>query len=106
MVDGDIHDEELVEQVCRDHGVTAIIHFAAYKSVGESMESPTKYWRNNVDGTVQLIDAALRAGVRGSCSPHPARCTARQTTCQSPRRADHPESVYAETKATVERILS
>ena len=53
----------LVQQVCRDHGVTAIMHFAAYKSVGESMQSPGKYWHNNVDGTAALVEAAMRAGV-------------------------------------------
>jgi UDP-glucose 4-epimerase len=106
LVEGDIHDEALVEQVCRDHDVTAIVHFAAYKSVGESMKAPTKYWRNNVDGTVRLVDAALRAGVRdivfsSSCSVYgtPAEVPVVES---APIR---PESVYAETKATVERIL-
>ncbi len=106
LVEGDIHDEALVERVCRDHDVTAIVHFAAYKSVGESMKAPTKYWRNNVDGTVRLVDAAVRAGVRdivfsSSCSVYgtPAEVPVVES---APIR---PESVYAETKATVERIL-
>ena len=73
LVVGDIHDAALVEQVCADHGVTSLVHFAAYKSVGESMENPTRYWHNNVDGTVTLVDAAIRQGVRevvfsSSCS--------------------------------------
>src|SRR4249920_1786908 len=73
LVEGDIHDEALVEQMCRDRGVDAIVHFAAYKSVGESMGAPGKYWRNNVDGTARLVEAAMRAGVHAivfssSCS--------------------------------------
>ena len=73
LVEGDIRDAALVQQVCSDHGVTAIVHFAAYKSVGESMQSPGKYWHNNVDGTATLVEAAMRAGVRdivfsSSCS--------------------------------------
>ncbi len=106
LVVGDIHDDALVEQVCRDHDVTAIVHFAAYKSVGESMESPTKYWGNNVDGTVRLVDAALRAGARDFVFS--SSCSVYGTPAEVPVAESapiHPESVYAETKATVERIL-
>ena len=106
LVVGDIHDGALVEQVCAEHGVTSLVHFAAYKSVGESMENPTRYWHNNVDGTVTLVDAAIRQGVRevvfsSSCSVYgtPAEVPVVESA------AITPESVYAETKATVERIL-
>ena len=106
LVEGDIHDEALVEKTCRGHDVSAIVHFAAYKSVGESMQSPGKYWRNNVDGTARLVEAAMRAGVReivfsSSCSVYgtPAAVPVVESA------PIHPESVYAETKAMVERIL-
>ncbi len=106
LVVGDIHDAALVEKVCRDYGATAIIHFAAYKSVGESMQKPSKYWHNNVDGTVTLVEAAMRAGVRdivfsSSCSVYgtPAKVPVVESAAVAP------ESVYAESKATVERIL-
>jgi UDP-glucose-4-epimerase GalE len=106
LVRGDIHDGSLVQQVCGDHGVTAIVHFAAYKSVGQSMESPGKYWQNNVAGTAALVDAALQADVRdivfsSSCSVYgtPAVVPVAETA------AIAPESVYAESKAMVERIL-
>jgi UDP-glucose 4-epimerase len=106
LVEGDIHDEALVEQVCRDHEVSAIVHFAAYKSVGESMQSPGKYWRNNVDGTARLVEAAMRAGVRdivfsSSCSVYGTPSTVPVVESA----AIKPESVYAESKAMVERIL-
>lgn len=106
LVQGDIHDAELVERTCRDHGVTAVVHFAAYKSVGESMQSPGKYWHNNVDGTATLVEAAMRAGVRdvvfsSSCSVYgtPAEVPVVETA------PIQPESVYAESKAMVERVL-
>jgi UDP-glucose 4-epimerase len=106
LVVGDIHDGTLVEQVCADHGVTSLIHFAAYKSVGESMQNPTRYWTNNVAGTVALVDAAMRRGVRdvvfsSSCSVYgtPAEVPVVESAPIAP------ESVYAESKATVERIL-
>ncbi len=106
LVEGDIRDEALVEGTCRDHDVSALVHFAAYKSVGESMQSPGRYWRNNVDGTARLVEAAMRASVReivfsSSCSVYgtPAEVPVVESA------PIHPESVYAETKAMVERIL-
>ena len=106
LVVGDIADEALLEQVCRDHDVDTIVHFAAYKNVGESMQQPAKYFHNNVDGTVRLLDAATRAGVQqivfsSSCSVYgtPAVVPVDET------QPIHPESVYAETKAIVERVL-
>ena len=106
LVVGDIRDAELVEKTCRDHVVTSLVHFAAYKSVGESMASPAKYWHNNVDGTVALLEASMAAGVRevvfsSSCSVYgtPPEVPVSESAPIAP------ESVYAESKATVERIL-
>ncbi len=106
LVEGDIADGELVGSVLRDHGVTDVVHFAAYKSVGESMESPAKYWRNNVAGTIELVEACCAAGVErfvfsSSCSVYGTPAVVPVTE----DAAVAPESVYAETKATVERIL-
>ncbi len=106
LVVGDISDEALVEQICRDHEVDTIVHFAAYKNVGESMKLPAKYFHNNVDGTVHLLDAAVRAGVRhvvfsSSCSVYGTPASVPVDESQP----IHPESVYAETKAIVERVL-
>ena len=55
LVVGDIADRDLVIATCKEHAVSQVVHFAAYKSVGESMQSPAKYWRNNVAGTVELV---------------------------------------------------
>ena len=106
LVVGEIADEALVEQTCRDHDVDTIVHFAAYKNVGESMQQPSKYFHNNVDGTVRLLDAALRAGVQqivfsSSCSVYGTPAAVPVDEAQP----IHPESVYAETKAIVERVL-
>jgi len=106
LVIGDVRDSELVEATCREHAVGAVVHFAAYKSVGESMQDPARYWHNNVDGSVSLVEAVLRAGVdhfvfSSSCSVYgtPARVPVDESAPIGP------ESVYAETKATVERVL-
>ena len=107
LVVGDIADRALVEATCREHGVTQVVHFAAYKSVGESMHDPERYWRNNVWGTAQLADAVLAAGVRefvfsSSCSVYgnPDRMPVDESA------SIKPESVYAETKAMSEKVLA
>ena len=106
LVVGEIADEALVERLCREHAVDTIVHFAAYKNVGESMIEPSKYFHNNVDGTVRLLDAAGRAGVgqfvfSSSCSVYGTP----ESVPVDESQAIHPESVYAETKAIVERVL-
>ena len=107
LVIGDIADRDLVVSTCEEYGVTQVVHFAAYKSVGESMEQPAKYWRNNVAGTVELLEACLEAGVRdvvfsSSCSVYGTPAVVPVVESESIK----PESVYAETKAMIERVLS
>ena len=107
LVKGDIADSELVTSTCKKFGVTACVHFAAYKSVGESMEQPTRYFRNNVAGTAALAEALATSGVdkvvfSSSCSVYGTPKVV-PVTESAPI---HPESVYAETKAMAERVLN
>jgi len=106
LVEGQINDGDLVTKVCAEHDVTQAIHFAAYKSVGESMERPHRYWENNVAGTVEVVEALLEAGVRDVVFS--SSCSVNGTPSVLPVSEDapiHPESVYAETKAMIERVL-
>jgi UDP-glucose-4-epimerase GalE len=106
VIVGDIADSRLVREVCGDHGVTDVIHFAAYKNVGESMVSPQRYFHNNVDSSVCLFDAVVEAGVRRLVFS--SSCSVYGTPAAVPVDEDQPiapESVYAETKAMVERVL-
>ena len=106
LIVGNIRDRALVTDLCRTRGVTQVVHFAAYKSVGESMEQPEKYWMNNVAGTVDLLEAMLAADVRNIVFS--SSCSVNGTPAVVPVTEDTPivpESVYAETKAMVERIL-
>ena len=106
FVQGDISDSALVAEVCRKHGVQSVIHFAAYKSVGESMIDPAKYWRNNVQGTVDLLEGMLKADVRQIVFSSSAAVYGNPDSL--PIREDaplRPENVYAETKAVMERVI-
>ena len=53
-----------LEEILRAGGIEAIVHFAAYSLVGESVKDPEKYFRNNVAGTLSLLEAMNAAGVR------------------------------------------
>ena len=106
LVEGDINDKDLVSATCNEHGVTQLVHFAAYKSVGESMGSQGKYWRNNIAGSAELFEACLASGVNDIVFS--SSCSVYGTPDVVPVTEDaalDPESIYAETKAMVERIL-
>lgn len=107
LVVGDIADRELVGRVVAEHGVDAVVHFAAYKAAGESMEKPERYFANNVAGTNALLDALGRAGVRRIVFS--SSCAVYGTPTQLPVGEDHPlgpESPYGESKRMVEQMLA
>jgi UDP-glucose 4-epimerase len=61
---GDVADENLVEGVINAHGIDAIIHFAGSVVVPESMRDPLSYYRNNTTTTRNLLNAAMKCGVK------------------------------------------
>ena len=106
LVVGDIADSTMVTELCRTRGVTQVVHFAAYKNVGESMREPSKYWLNNVTGTVRLVEGMLAADVRDIVFS--SSCSVYGTPAITPVNESapiQPESVYAESKAMTERVL-
>ncbi|MFF1261450.1 MULTISPECIES: UDP-glucose 4-epimerase GalE [unclassified Streptomyces] len=64
LVRGSALDPELVRRVCAEHSVTGVVHLAARKQVGESVERPELYYRDNVGGLAVLLDTVAAAGVR------------------------------------------
>lgn len=106
FVQGDIADTDLVTSVCKEHGVDDVVHFAAYKAVGESMENPGKYFQNNVTGSQKLFDALQRAGVNRVVFSSTAGIYGNPDVVPVTEQATpHCESVYAETKLMIERTL-
>jgi UDP-glucose-4-epimerase GalE len=103
----DICDSTAVEAICRKHNVDSVIHFAAYKSAGESMAHPHLYWRNNVEGTVGLVEGMLAANVRQIVFSSSAAVYGNPDQLPiTESAAIKPENVYADTKAMMERIIS
>ena len=64
LIVGDIADTDRLAEVLRQHGVEAVMHFAALASVPDSIADPEAYYRVNVGGTKSVLDAMRAAGVR------------------------------------------
>ena len=88
------------------HGVDAVVHFAAYIAVGESAREPELYYSNNVGGTVSLLEAMARAGVKRLVFSSTAAVYGNPERVPIPEDAAFaPVSPYGESKAMVEKIL-
>lgn len=64
LEEGDLMDRARVDAVFKEYAPVAVMHFAALSQVGESMDVPGKYWRENVLGALNLIEASVDAGCR------------------------------------------
>ena len=65
LIVGSILDSELLESTMREHHVVGVVHLAAKKAVGESVEKPLWYFQENVGGIESLLQAMVNAGVKG-----------------------------------------
>jgi UDP-glucose 4-epimerase/UDP-arabinose 4-epimerase len=106
FIEGDVHDVERVVALLRSHNIVAVMHFAASSLVGESVADPQKYYRNNVGGTLALLQAMRAAGchkivfsstgaVYGDAGRDPIAEAA----------AGHPVNTYGRSKWMIEQIL-
>ena len=106
FVKGDLFDTELLCKTLREYKVDAVIHFAAYSLVGESMTNPAKYYHNNVAGTLALLDAMLAENVKylvfSSSAATYGDCGDGLITEDSPQ---NPTSVYGQTKLMMEQFM-
>ena len=64
LVQASVGDTAAVTATLRDHNVTGVVHLAAKKAVGESVERPEYYYRENVDGMLSLLEAMTETGTR------------------------------------------
>ena len=106
LVVGDIADQRTVGKVCRKYRVESVIHFAAYKAVGESMTEPLRYYQNNVAASISLVESLLENEVTRIVFSSSAAVYGTPDTAPVNEDAPvRPESVYAQTKADVEHFL-
>ena len=101
----DLQDFDATEAVFKKYPkIEGIIHFAASKAVGESVEKPLLYYRNNITSLINLLELMPRYNVKGIISPVPAPSTdsPRRRICPSPRRL--PFNRHSRPTATPSRL--
>lgn len=106
FVDGDIHDTARVRAAMRDEGVDAVMHFAAWLSVGDSVKNPSGYYHNNVGGALAVLEAMVAEDVRHFVFSSTAAVFG--DPVETPITEAHPVqpiNAYGETKLAIERAL-
>lgn len=102
---GDVQDRAALDNVFAENEISAVIHFAALKAVGESTQIPLKYYRNNITGTLTLFEAMEAANVKNFVFSSSATVYGDPEvvpiTEDSPRSATNP---YGQTKLMMEQI--
>ncbi len=106
LVVGDTSDRTLLDRLFDTRNIAAVMHFAAYIAVGESVQKPGEYYRNNVASTLNLLEAMLAHGVNKFVFS--STCAVYGMPQEIPMTENHPHnplSPYAASKDMVERIL-
>ena len=106
VIDGSIHDIERMRHALRQYDVDAVMHFAAWASVGDSVRDPIGYYRNNVTGTLSVLEAMVAEQVPYFVFSSTAAVFGNPVV--TPITEDHPKApinAYGETKVAVERAL-
>lgn len=106
LVVGDTSDRPLLDRLFASHQIAAVMHFAAYAYVGESVTDPAKYYHNNFVGTLTLLEAMRAASVNQFVFS--STCATYGVPSTVPIPEDHPQSPinpYGQSKLMVEQVL-
>jgi UDP-glucose-4-epimerase GalE len=106
LVEGDISDTGAVRDALRRHQIFAVMHFAAFLDVGESVREPAKYYRNNVAGALSVLEAMAAESVQHFVFS--STCATYGEPIETPIAETHPQrpiNCYGETKLAIERAL-
>ncbi|QOV21323.1 UDP-glucose 4-epimerase GalE [Anabaenopsis elenkinii] len=107
LIVGDTGDRPLLDALFKTRNIAAVMHFSAYAYVGESVTDPAKYYRNNVVGTLTLLEAMLAASIKKFVFS--STCATYGVPEIVPIPENHPQNPinpYGASKLMVERILS
>ncbi len=105
FIQGDILDDPTLERVMAGGCFDAVMHFAAFIEAGASMRQPGRFFRNNVSGSINLIESAVAHGVPRFVFSSSAGVYAGQDTPLTEDDPIGPASVYGQTKLMIEEIL-
>ncbi len=106
FVEGDIADVSAVRRALRESGATAVMHFAAWLSVSDSVRDPVGYYRNNVLGTLATLEAMAAEGCRQFIFS--STCAVYGEPIETPLGEAHPTApinAYGQTKLAIEHAL-
>jgi UDP-glucose-4-epimerase GalE len=106
LIVGDTGDVETMRRAIRDSGASAVMHFAAWLSVPDSVRDPAGYYRNNVTGTIGTLAAMAAEGCRQFVFS--STCAVYGEPVETPIRETHPTSPvnsYGQTKLAIEHAL-
>ncbi len=107
LVKGDLSDKEKLEGTIREYKPSAVLHFAALLSVGESVAKPGRYYRNNVTGSLDLLDVMRGNAVNRLVFSSTAAVYGKpKETPIGEGHSTEPTNPYGTTKLTVERVLA
>lgn len=107
LIVGDTSDRALLDNLFATRDISAVMHFAAYAYVGESVSNPAKYYQNNFVGTLTLLEAMLAASVKHFVFS--STCATYGVPHTIPIPEDHPQqpiNPYGMTKLMVEHVLA
>lgn len=103
---GDILDRKRLDEVFKKYNPTAVMHFAAYTSVGESVQHPSRYYRNNLTGTLNLVEAMRDHGIdKLIFSSTSAIYGIPETNFITEDHPQRPINAYGTSKLMIEQIL-
>jgi UDP-glucose 4-epimerase len=106
LVTGNIADTALLDRLFADHRFGAVMHFASFIQVGESIEKPAKYYGNNIVNTINLLDAMVRHGVDQFVFSSTAAIFGQPVyTPIDETHPKHPINPYGRSKWMVEQVL-
>lgn len=106
LIEGDIRDVDAVRRALRDTGASAVMHFAAWLAVADSVRDPVGYYRNNVMGTLGTLEAMAAEGCRMFIFS--STCAVYGEPVETPLRETHPTApinAYGQTKLAIEHAL-
>ena len=107
FVKGDIRDAAILAETFEVFPIDAVMHFAAFSEVGESMTDPAKYYRNNVTATLSLLESLQRADIRKIVFSSTAAVYGEPESCPILEDAPlQPTNVYGRTKLIIEGMLA
>ena len=104
--EGSIEDDKLMDKIFSENNIDSVIHFAAFSQVGESVEKPLKYYKNNVYATMKLLESMDRNNVKNIVFSSTAAIFG--DVKKMPITEDiekNPTSPYGETKLAIEKMM-